>query len=99
MKPTLRDLFWLILVAAAGLGWWVDRAELQSELIGMTQKANNTQFGYLLNALEIWLADEGYEFTWDRKGKIYIDSPKGTSLTVNAPEPGRMNGYPQSEIE
>ena len=23
---SLRDLFWLVLVAAMGLGWWVDRS-------------------------------------------------------------------------
>jgi hypothetical protein len=27
---SLRDLFWLVLVCALGLGWWVERNRLQS---------------------------------------------------------------------
>jgi hypothetical protein len=28
MKFTLRDLFWLVLVCALAVGWWVDHARL-----------------------------------------------------------------------
>ncbi|WP_254509375.1 hypothetical protein [Anatilimnocola floriformis] len=31
MKFTLRDLFWLVLVCAVTLGWWIDRAQLSSD--------------------------------------------------------------------
>lgn len=27
----LRDLFWLVLLAALGIGWWCDRQSLQAE--------------------------------------------------------------------
>lgn len=29
MKLSLRDLFWLMLVVALGLGWWLDRVQLR----------------------------------------------------------------------
>lgn len=28
---SLRDLFWLVLVAAMGCGWWVDRTRLKTD--------------------------------------------------------------------
>jgi hypothetical protein len=27
---TLRDLFWLVLVCAMAIGWWIDRSRLDS---------------------------------------------------------------------
>jgi hypothetical protein len=38
---SLRDLFWLVLVCAMGLGWWIDRtrlAGLYGNLIHYIQK-------------------------------------------------------------
>jgi hypothetical protein len=32
MKLNLRDLFWLILVAAVATMWWMDRTRLAAEL-------------------------------------------------------------------
>jgi len=32
MKLTLRDLFWLVLVAALACAWWLDRARLASQI-------------------------------------------------------------------
>jgi hypothetical protein len=29
---SLRDLFWLVLVCALGIGWWLERASLRTEL-------------------------------------------------------------------
>jgi hypothetical protein len=29
MRFSIRDLLWATLVVAMGLGWWVDRAELE----------------------------------------------------------------------
>jgi hypothetical protein len=33
LKLTLRDLFWLVLVVAMGVGWWIDRSRLQREAV------------------------------------------------------------------
>jgi hypothetical protein len=30
---TIRDLLWLTVVVALGLGWWLDRAEMKAKLI------------------------------------------------------------------
>jgi len=40
MKLTLRDLFWLVLVAALVLAWWLDRSRLSSEVerLGASKK-------------------------------------------------------------
>ena len=37
MKPrfTIRDLFWLVLVAALAVSWWIDHLRLD-ELLGAT---------------------------------------------------------------
>ena len=32
LKLTLRDLFWLVLVAACLCGWWVERSRLRAEI-------------------------------------------------------------------
>ena len=39
-RLTLRDLFWLVLVAAMGLGWWVERAQLKQRLERDTRHIN-----------------------------------------------------------
>jgi hypothetical protein len=31
LRFTIRDLFWLVLVAALAGGWWIDHARIQSE--------------------------------------------------------------------
>ncbi len=32
LRFTLRDLFWLVLVAGLAAGWWADRARLRAEM-------------------------------------------------------------------
>ena len=36
---TLRDLFWLILVAAILAAWWADRSQTQQELSRLKKEA------------------------------------------------------------
>lgn len=33
MKTTLRELFWIVLVVALSLGWWVDHRRLTTQLM------------------------------------------------------------------
>lgn len=37
---TLRDLFWLVLVVALGLGWWLDRREQRKRWLQQVESAN-----------------------------------------------------------
>jgi hypothetical protein len=39
-KFSLRDLFWLVLVAAMGIGWWVERSQLKQRLERDTRHIN-----------------------------------------------------------
>jgi len=32
---TLRDLFWLVLVCALAVGWWVERSRLTAQIDGL----------------------------------------------------------------
>jgi len=43
MKLRLRDLFWLILVAAVGTMWWIDRSRLAIELNGSQSQSPRIQ--------------------------------------------------------
>jgi len=36
---TIRDLFWLTLVVALAVGWWIDRARLGAQLSKLEQQA------------------------------------------------------------
>ena len=40
---TLRDLFWLILVAAILAAWWADRSQTQQELSRLKKEAEDIQ--------------------------------------------------------
>jgi hypothetical protein len=31
-KTTLRDLFWIVVVVAMGVGWWADRRQLKNRM-------------------------------------------------------------------
>lgn len=35
---TLRDLFWLVLVAAIGSGWWIERRQQEERIIKLKTK-------------------------------------------------------------
>lgn len=39
MKLNLRDLFWLILVVAIALGWWLDRDRIRQQTVAIQAAA------------------------------------------------------------
>lgn len=43
LQLPLRDLFWLILIAALGLGWWVDRIKLRQEFATLEKERTALQ--------------------------------------------------------
>ena len=38
-QASIRDLFWLVLVAALGLGWWLDRGKLATEIARLNESS------------------------------------------------------------
>jgi hypothetical protein len=40
MRFTIRDLFWLTVVVALGLAWWIDRSWLARGLATMTEEVH-----------------------------------------------------------
>jgi len=78
MKLSLRDLFWLVLVCALSVGWWVERQR------GLAEQKKNRELTHQNDAL--WqthrnLADAigsvGYGVVVDTEGKatIWKDDP------------------------
>ena len=43
MKFTLRDLFWLVLVVAIGLGWWIDQDRIRRQSEALKAAAQRLQ--------------------------------------------------------
>jgi len=84
----IRDLFWLVLVCALAVGWWVERRSLAIE------KARNEKLTRLLPWQTVKLADcfashlraKGCRVEWEvtgRSGKLWITGPTGkTSETT-----------------
>jgi hypothetical protein len=75
-RVTLRDLFWLVLVAAMGLGWWVERAQLKQRLERDTRHIN------------VWsLPDESLESFVDADLRQLVDKTELKAvLSIHLPE-------------
>jgi hypothetical protein len=58
MKPqlTIRDLFWLVLVAALVTAWWLDRRTLRQQIEKLSTDLNVQQWLYNSNT-SFWPAD------------------------------------------
>jgi hypothetical protein len=77
-KFTLRDLFWLVLVCALAVGWWIehrDLAQRRQQIDGL--RRNEQHLMNLTTALQAELhktASEDYFFSRDAKtGEIRIE--------------------------
>ena len=70
MKFTLRDLFWLVLVAATLLGWQFRERQLQSELSELARWRGRA------GALEAVLRDQGRAVKWKRQ-QVQVESGHG----------------------
>ena len=67
---TLRDLFWLVLVAAILLGWLVRERRLKGELNEAARWRGRA------GALEFVLKDEGRAVKWKRQ-QVQVESGHG----------------------
>ena len=69
----LRDLFWLILVAAIACGWWMERqrsSELALQVAGAAEREKELRkHEYILTEqlgkVQLKLAQEGFRFHFD----------------------------------
>jgi len=64
MKLTLRDLFWLVLVCALAVGWWVERTRIQK--VEGTLKVAREQYDWLGR----FVGEQGYVLERDEQGFI-----------------------------
>jgi len=68
LKLTLRDLFWLILVVAIALGWWVNHhsfAEL--DRLRNAERATNAEFARKLSKRDLALKQAEFQLERMRK--------------------------------
>jgi hypothetical protein len=75
-KFTIRDLFWLILVVAMALGWWVDRGSLASELAIAREEITQSPWKWhcwktAAIGFATAMRDEGWYATVDEDGSGY----------------------------
>ena len=84
MKLTLRELFLLVVIAAMGCGWWVNRWQLSGMIV---QRERIVQF------LNDELCDLGYLTAYDgRNGVVELEIP------INLQEPVATNSFVAREI-
>jgi hypothetical protein len=89
----LRDLFWLVLVCALALGWWLERSRLIAGHVSLKMQADTLAAkskwtsGYpILQGFASFLQGEGYQVEWHpESGNITIDDPSDNSTTVIYP--------------
>jgi hypothetical protein len=72
MKLSLRELFLLVVIAAMGCGWWVDRSSV-SAVCERKMKENSEYFRELCTAVH----EVGYAILIDAKDGIRIFPGKG----------------------
>ncbi len=71
---TVRDLLWLILTVAMGLGWWVRESDLRAQLESASREWRQTAEG-LQRVLELdgWAVQR-------RGGTLYVNDLKGPRI-------------------
>jgi hypothetical protein len=68
---TLRDLFWLVLVIALSLGWWLDRKAIIARMSDEFEK-ESAALRFFTSAVSVYLAEHGKPFDMSRD-EVQID--------------------------
>lgn len=71
MKVTLRDLFWLVLVCALAIGWFVDRRAIIARMSAEFEK-ESTALRFFTSVVSVYLAEQGKPFDMSRD-EVQID--------------------------
>ena len=86
MRFTIRDLLWLTVVVALGVGWWVDRGRLAH-----AHRQQSAAWRERWNDLVVKLHQHGWtiQFSDDYSGIAELTPPKGEWLRFpeHAPNP------------
>ena len=84
MKYSIRDLLWLMVVVALGLGWWIDHWQQNAK----TQAVQHSLF--LEEQSHRWLQArmkvDGYKFGRNENGQRTIQSPNSSAPAPNPPK-------------
>lgn len=85
---SLRELFLLVVIAAMGRGWWVERQSAAAEREKNEKLSRMLPWKdvELISFFEEYLRKEGYKVEWEVKregdsdsGSLFITDPSGTS--------------------
>ena len=60
-KLHLRDLFWLVLVIALSLGWWLDRKAIIARMSDEFER-ESAALRFFTSAVSVYLAEHGKPF-------------------------------------
>ncbi len=85
MRFTIRDLLWLTVVVALGVGWWVDRTRQNDRI-----KAIEARVDSGLVAIEGVLHHEGWQIEWQQHN-VHITKPDGTGYVCGIDEGSPRN--------
>ena len=78
MRFAIRDLLWLMVVVALGLGWFTDRRTLIDLLQRKSQQAESADMKTY--ALERILDRDGYSVYWGTDGRrVVVKTPRDAS--------------------
>ncbi len=73
---SIRDLLWLTLVVALGLGWWLRERDLRAEVGRASSRADWWRMG--AGALEQALRDDHWAVKWDlESSEVIVTWPPG----------------------
>jgi hypothetical protein len=71
LKFSIRDLLWLTLVVAMGLGWWLREGQLSAQLHRKTLQAE--QWRGVAGGMQSALAIDGWTIVWNRQeARVYL---------------------------
>jgi hypothetical protein len=83
---SLRDLFWLVLVAAMGLGWWLRDGKLKAEIEQLSDQLKSNEWRQRAVKLADYIRSANGTVEWER-GSISVDGCAGKYLEVWGEEP------------
>jgi hypothetical protein len=79
MRFSIRDLLWLTVVVALGVGWWADRRQLA------TKASASEQWEFRANLLAEMLRQDGGQVFWTDDTITGTGAKSGTAWSAKGP--------------